>query len=333
MKDSPAIRFLVLIVGSLLLYTSGLFVVLTPLPFFSYWLQRRRFTVLVSFTVSVILIFFLYRYTLTHENQLTSFFALPGSAFLRLWGPGTVLAYALCYFSAYVAIGIVLSEAALRWEGLNKSMLCAGAAALVATLVFVLFLYKTHGNPIPDLRTYLLSLTDQVITLQAKNKAISGEEIQFMQKHKDFLVYQLIHLGPSFILISLGAVLWMNLIVIRRFFTSLAKWVDLASWKIDDRAVWGLIFLGVLYFSNLYTRSFSLVNDLVFNGLILYATAYFFQGLAILVFLIRQRPSFFLRATIYLLLFIFIQMAGFLVVFLGLADLWFDFRKLRTHSS
>jgi hypothetical protein len=65
------------------------------------------------------------------------------------------------------------------------------------------------------------------------------------------------------------------------------------------------------------------------NVLIVVAAVYCFQGLAVASFFFRTKLSPLMRMVGYVVFFLFFQVGMALVILLGLADFWFDFRKLK----
>lgn len=291
-----------IVLGGLALYGSGLFVIFTPLPFFYFWqkkdLSYNRGWVLASFLISGLLLFFFYH---------------------------TLLPVA--YYSLFFLIGILLAEVLFKNLEIGKGfLLVLGAVFLWSLLLLAVFWYWS-GNPIPEFRASLLSLVEQVLSLNQKKSSLSGEELLFMTQYKEVFVDRLIRTTPSLFLVSLATVIWVNLVMARRFFRLSGH--DLTSWKVNDKAVWGLIFIGILYFANAYSIRIGWLTDGVINGLVLYGMLYFMQGMAVVASFLGRRPSSLFRMAVYLVIFLFVQTVGFMVIGLGLFDIWFDFRKVR----
>ncbi|MDX1777147.1 MAG: DUF2232 domain-containing protein, partial [Desulfobulbales bacterium] len=120
---------------------------------------------------------------------------------------------------------------------------------------------------------------------------------------------------------------WLNLVLgswlLRQKDTKLLFWPDYNEWKLPESFVWLVVLSGAIFL--LLPQPLSLLG---LNGLIICCTIYFFQGLAIAASLLKRwSVPRLIRIFIYAL--IFIQTYGIIVLsFLGLVDVWADFRKL-----
>jgi hypothetical protein len=80
---------------------------------------------------------------------------------------------------------------------------------------------------------------------------------------------------------------------------------------------------------NVYVLKSQVLGVAVLNILIVLAAVYFFQGLAVASFFFRSRLSPLMRMAGYLIFFIFLQVGLVVLMAAGIADFWFDFRKLK----
>ena len=132
---------------------------------------------------------------------------------------------------------------------------------------------------------------------------------------------------PGLLLSGVLYTVWMNLSLgnwlLRRKSADLAPWQEFNLWRLPDYLVWGGI-LGAIS-AILPTGQLQTIG---INILLIWGVLYFLQGLAVLVCQLNKwalpRP---LRLIIYLLL--CIQAHGMLLLtFIGLIDVWADFRKI-----
>lgn len=137
---------------------------------------------------------------------------------------------------------------------------------------------------------------------------------------------------PGVLACSLLLIVWINLVagsrILRRLQPEFAPWPPYNQWQLPDRLVWGIIGAGLLI---LVGRGF--IRDLGTNLALVMGLLYFFQGLAVVIFLLdRWKVPGYLRMVMYIIL--IVQSYGLLLLaMLGLADVWLDFRKLQTPSA
>lgn len=135
---------------------------------------------------------------------------------------------------------------------------------------------------------------------------------------------------PALIFIGFEIIAVINLLILNALFLKKEKKLDTASlliWSPSESFVWGVIFFGFLYFvKSPYTEFAAL------NGLILFLTLYFFSGLCIIAYLFKQRNvSVFIQGLFYLIM-ITVAELKYIVIALGIFNIWFDFRKKRVAS-
>jgi uncharacterized protein YybS (DUF2232 family) len=132
---------------------------------------------------------------------------------------------------------------------------------------------------------------------------------------------------PALMISGLLSIVWLNLafgnLLLRKRQGSLNPWPEYREWQLPQPLVWLAVVSGALFI--LLPAPLSMIG---LNGLIVCATLYFFQGLAIAAnFFHKWSVPRFFRVLIYGL--IFIQTYGIIILsFLGLIDVWADFRKL-----
>jgi uncharacterized protein YybS (DUF2232 family) len=132
---------------------------------------------------------------------------------------------------------------------------------------------------------------------------------------------------PSLLISVVLSTTWLNLALgnwlLKSKDANLTPWPAYKDWQLPDRLVWGII-VGAALLILLPAP----LSTLGLNIILICGTVFFFQGLAIVSSLLFKwsvpRP---IRFLIYGL--IFIQTYGIILLsFLGIADVWADFRKL-----
>jgi uncharacterized protein YybS (DUF2232 family) len=146
------------------------------------------------------------------------------------------------------------------------------------------------------------------------------------------LVAQVIAIMPALWINLTLLIATLNITFLRRWAASerpFSNWLDYSLWRLSERWIWLPIGSGALYFLNLYLIQSDRAQTVLLNILLVLGAVYFFQGLAIVSFFFRKKLSPFVRMMAYLLILLFIQVVGVVIVVLGIFDFWFDFRKLK----
>lgn len=127
----------------------------------------------------------------------------------------------------------------------------------------------------------------------------------------------------SFVLI----ITWFTMVIGNKLVqktNGLAPWASYRYWQLPERLIWVGIVAAIL--SLIPAQLFRSIG---INSLILLSIIYCFQGLAIAVFFMNKWsvPLLF-RSFIYVMI-IFQSLGTLLLLIFGIADIWFDFRKLK----
>lgn len=302
---------------SVAIYFTGFLIFLTPLPLFylslltnkKYWFTSLGLTLLMG----ALLFFAFFPETITGASILPSSIMTIG------------------YFGYYLTIALLLSVGVWKkWRLERMGWVTTLTVTLLALLVGAFFQWSGLVDVKGLIDQFLgeISITlDQMIATQPKEK--QAEMAMIVEQSKEWLAY-----FPSLIPVIVTIFTLLTVIVnigIPRLFYRVAKpmkWAgDFRRLQMPSFLVWLLIASGGLFFINQYTIHLSLFKVASVNLLIAVLFVYFLQGLSIMAFFLK-RYSLLFRFGIYGLLILFFQMVGLVVVGLGLADMWVDFRKL-----
>jgi uncharacterized protein YybS (DUF2232 family) len=237
--------------------------------------------------------------------------------------------------AAILAFGFGLMATALA-ESMFRSMKPEHAALLgglapVAVLTFVLFFYFAQNgkNPVTITEEYLRSsMADAAKVYAALGLADTAATVTAMS---DKFVHYFARLLPGIIVATLVAQAAFCYGIVRAALirrpgpAPLPVQNSLALWHAPDTWVWGLIASLMLL----------VIPDEIawyagWNFTILFATVYLAQGIALVDYYLRKsrmRP--FVRGVVYTLILILALPSVVFVIFLGILDIWADFRKVR----
>jgi len=106
-----------------------------------------------------------------------------------------------------------------------------------------------------------------------------------------------------------------------------SAWTSYRYWQLPERAIWLVIVAAIL--ALLPVKASWMVG---INGLILLSIVYCFQGLAITVFFMNKWNVPLLLRSFFYVIVVFQSVGTVILLVFGIADIWFDFRKLRKNT-
>jgi hypothetical protein len=250
------------------------------------------------------------------------------ATFLLLGLPATVLFALGVWAPSAVMVAMIRQrrsvDAAILWPSIGP--LVAGVLGVMAQL-------GTGGAaPVASLRTALRGQFEDALSLY-RSMGMTEQELKAMAGHIDQAVTALLVLSPSVLLCSVVAIVLTNYGLVRRFAGGVpAPWSQdipsLNRWQLHDGWVWGLIGSLLLMLVPAMPYRFVWLNVLV---VVLFA--YLLQGTAVVNHwaIARGVPRWVRYSVTALLLIQPLLLA--LLVFIGIADIWADSRKLRAVAS
>lgn len=279
-----------------------IFSILTPLPIIVYYYQYGRQTA----------------------------FKMMGLVFLII----TIFTFILkiphifIYLIQLLLLGAISGELLRSNFGLAKIVIvaCAGAIIINSVSLYTLGSHDQRGVN-HWLEGAIQKNMDQAIK-QYKEGGLKEKQVQWLSKSLKTMAPWLARLFPGLIIAGTAIMIWINLLLARRFIflrlhhvpTSLQ---NLTLWKTPEKMVWAVVIPG---FSLLFPPES--VKTAAYNILIVMAIAYFFQGLAIISYYFQQKQT---PKSIRFLIYFFIlfqQFFALMVTAIGFADVWANFRKI-----
>ncbi len=235
---------------------------------------------------------------------------------------------ALTFSFAMAPLGVAFFHAVSKRKNPVETGFIGSLFLALAWFLFWSVLGMIHQtNPY----TALLGELDKGLTnglmIYEESSGLEPETLESIRTAVQLLRNYIPKILPALLVSVILTITWSNLVLgnwlLKKRNKELTKWPDFVEWSLPEPLVWLVIVAGITVF--LLPAPMSIMG---LNILIVCATLYFFQGLAIVTSLLNKWsvPLLF-RILIYAL--IFIQTYGIIILsFLGLADIWADFRKL-----
>ena len=212
-------------------------------------------------------------------------------------------------------------------EAIFKSCGIVLGFGAVAVFGFSLISAIKLGDVVHGFVTQNLELTLAIY----REAGVAQETIDSIVGVREKIELILTRLLPAFIVTSMLFVSWISVLTARAVFglksIPYPDFGRLNRWKAPEILVWAAIFCGAAVFlPQLGVRWIGI------NGLLILATIYFFQGIAIVAFYFeKKRLPKLLRAVLYGM--ILLQPLIFIVIILfGFFDMWINFRRLNRAS-
>ncbi len=315
-------------------YFSGLFVLFTPLVFFYSGCRSGWKGLITSLTTAGLLVTGLYHWflpvSLAHPDaSWQAWIAWPGFGFLpsadisvlRFFGFGYFIYYGL--IALFLNLGLWKKWPLIKWGawGIFFPSLVLIALSVLTETVFGLPILAT-------LRDYLKEMVVTIAKLQ--QQVTSSFEGDLLLANQNQLIHFILYSLPGLLFSMTTLVFVSNLWGARvalKVRTLIRTQIDFLRLQIPFAVIWVVIGSGVLYFFNLYLVHLDALQFVAINLFLSVIGFYFFQGFSILIYFVRKR-SFWLKFGIYGAMILFIQAVVAILVGLGFADVWFDFRRL-----
>jgi uncharacterized protein YybS (DUF2232 family) len=235
----------------------------------------------------------------------------------------------LLIFSLTLApLGFAFFQSAQQKKGPTEAGLSGVLTLGGAWLIFwTVYGVVEHINPYKELLSSLDQGLTKALGLYLQQSELPANVLKNFEVAVEQLRLFIPKVLPALLVTGILCTVWMNQVLgnwlLKRKKLQLAPWRDFKEWQLPDTLVWGLIVGG----AGLLLTSGPL-STVSLNIAVIWAALYFLQGLAVLVnFLHRWSVPYPLRLLIYA--FVIIQTIGVvLVAFIGVADVWADFRKL-----
>lgn len=222
--------------------------------------------------------------------------------------------------------GFVLYQSADRHEspalsGFKTAASLAGGWLIVLTILSAGSEISAYGQLLKTLDQGII----EALEYYRQSDTVSTETLVVLET----TLYQMQVLVPMIMPAILGSLIlmitWLTMVIgnILLLKTSgHAVWSSYRSWQLPEKLIWVVIVMAVL--ALIPTQPLRAVG---INGLILLSIIYCFQGLSIVVFFMHKWDvPLLLRSFCYVMI-VFQSLGTLVLLFFGIADIWFDFRK------
>ncbi len=234
----------------------------------------------------------------------------------------------LIFSLTLVPAGFILSDSVERKESIFLSGMKTTAA--IAASWFVVSSILATGlqqHPYSLLIQSLNQGMDEAIAYYKANASLPADTLYLLEATFQQMQIWIPRIMPAILSCIILMIVWFTMISGNRLLakkTSASPWPEYKFWKLPEKLVWALIIPGILILSSIEPGRTIGLNILMVTGLL-----YCFQGIAIMLFYFyKWSVPLFLRTVIYVILF-FQSFGTIFLALLGIADIWFDIRRLQ----
>lgn len=243
---------------------------------------------------------------------------------------------ALLLLVEYGGLALVYGQGFRKMESMKKILAKGILVAVLGSLAMIAISMGILGVEIEAVSAQLQGISDQVITLydQAglmEQFADQGLDRQALVTMIDQVVRSLIIILPSILVVMAMVTAAISLFISRRVLAKLKikvpdKLPPFHLWRVDFRLVYGVILALALFLLGDYLDQ-ALLSAMASNLLLALGFIFLLGGISVVVHMAKHWQSSTLsKVLLVILALVFFQMVFFLFVFIGLFDLFFDYR-------
>jgi uncharacterized protein YybS (DUF2232 family) len=231
--------------------------------------------------------------------------------------------------SAFIMIGftgVMLSETLKRRYSLEKTFALASLTLFCCGVGFVLY-YAIQAGVAPWRMVEMTiegTIKENLKLYEQMN--ISEDQITVIRENTMEITRFFTDIFPALTFSGAIMTVWLNMLaarsLLRKHIREFPDFGDLTLWKAPEKLVWLLIASG-----SMMLAPGQILDTVGMNVLIVCCLIYLFQGLAITSFFFRHKQAPVIFRWLFYVLIVVQQYMLVLVIAVGLADMWIDFRK------
>jgi hypothetical protein len=325
------------------LFFSRPFIYLTPLPLVYFLFRQGRSSlssaVLPAFAIVTV------TYTLgfgpitalyTKYPSLLWLLPIPMMEFASFLPQSTIAIIGIFYFTLFLWVGVTIHAALASPQNTYRIVLWSLILTVTLCGIIMLVLIFPHAQTVmTSLQDYLAKGLEEFMTAQ-RESGLALEDIMDLKSNLSEHLSDAIYIMPFAFFLSLTFLFVLNLIMAKRFFTGFFNQltqINFTVFAMPFFTVWLVVALIAFLLANKLILNHKILFFANVNVLLVMATLYFFQGLAIIFYLMDKWQILgFLRFAflIFLMIILSVEMrfTSLAIVGLGFFDAWLDLRKI-----
>lgn len=254
-------------------------------------------------------------------------FILAGAGLALLTGLLTQSVDVLLFSFSMIPTGYVLAKSGMQGDSPGYSGLKGAATLAVCWALLIGGLGISTGvSPYGSLIATLNTGIDEALNHYRQNETLAPDAMVMLETTLYQMKVVLPIIMPAIFLSCALFSTWITMVLGNRLafrFCNREVWPRYRFWQLPDRLIW--LGIGCAAFAFLPLGA---IRDVAVNLLILLSIIYCFQGFAVCVFFMNKwKVPLLFRSFIYVMI-VFQSFGTLLLLVIGIADIWLDFRKL-----
>jgi uncharacterized protein YybS (DUF2232 family) len=226
-----------------------------------------------------------------------------------------------------MGMGFFIGEGINNGLPVDKNILySSGLILFVASCSLIIYGNLSNIGPIGVLSDYIGKNFELTLSLY-KEMGMPEDSIRTLTEAQNEIRYILIRIIPALFSAGLLMTAWMNFlmarVILKRKNILIPTGAPLNTWKAPEMMVWGIIGSSAMLLIPV-----SLLQMIGLNGLIIFMTVYFFQGIAIISFYLEKKKIPVPLRVLFYGLIVIQQLIALIVIGLGFFDVWINFRRI-----
>jgi len=230
-----------------------------------------------------------------------------------------------------IPTGFLLANSVKKGESLHIAGI-KGTLGLIGTWILAtsILSFGMEAHPYTLLVNSLAQGMDEALAYYKANSTVSSETLYLLQQTFEQLKIWIPKVLPGILTCMTLLITWVTMVSGNRLLfkkTGIRPWAEYRYWVLPEKLVWIVIASAVLIMVPMEPGRTIGLNVLLISGLL-----YCFQGTSIMIFYFyKWSVPVFLRTIIYLILF-FQSFGAIFLAIVGVADVWFDVRKINSND-
>lgn len=211
-----------------------------------------------------------------------------------------------------------------------------GALALYLLITSVISGVNYVNEVIGDYNTYVdNTLQSEYVEVYGGLLAIEQSQLEVLLAQTAEILKFIIYIIPGILISTVAFMSFMNYkataAVLERYNISIKKFAPFKNWDIPWYWCWGVITGLILVLIPYGNQNLNKILDIAgFNILAIFGPLYVILGISVIWGLMEKfKISFIWRITIFIILGLFLGFTVFILPFIGLIDIWVNFRRLK----
>ncbi len=272
----------------------------------------------------LLIFFYLIKYGMSIGNK----FILAGTGLALVAGMVTQSVDGLLFSCSLMPAGYVIAQSGLKGDSPALSGFKGAVTQSICWAILIALLSAREGlSPYGSLINAVHSSIDALMAYYSQSGAIDAEGMVMYEATLKQMKMVITLLLPSIFISCTFLSVWMTMVFGNRLairFCDRQIWPSYRYWQLPDKLIWVGICCAVLAFFPL-----GVIRSISANLLILLSVVYSFQGFSVCVFYMHKwNVPILFRSFVYVMV-IFQSFGTIVLLVVGIADTWFDFRKLK----